>query len=81
MVVDGLVLYGLHVWEKRVREAKAKILHEENDAKEVLKKASHATKIASREQQKAKGKKLKNQGKAYPNTVPKAHILQPDKTK
>jgi hypothetical protein len=81
MVVDGLVLYGLHVWEKRVREAKAKILHEENDAKEVLKKASHATKIASREQQKAKVKKLKNQGKAYPNTVPKAHILQPDKTK
>lgn len=81
MIVDGLVLYGLHVWEKRVREAKAKILHDENEAKEVLKKASHATKIATREQQKANIKKLKNQGKAYPNTVPKAHILQPDKTK
>jgi len=81
MLVDSLVLYGLHIWEKRVRESKARILQEENGAKEVLKKASQANKIATREQQRANTKKIKNQGKAFPNTVPKAHILQPDKTK
>ena len=81
MLIDSLVAYGLHVWEKRLKEEKAKILHEENDKKEAQKKSAHDTKQMTRQQPKIESKKVKNQGKAYPGTKPRGHIVQPDKTK
>jgi spore coat polysaccharide biosynthesis predicted glycosyltransferase SpsG len=81
MLIDSLVVYGLHIWEKRLKEAKAKLLAEENENKEMHKKASHDIKVATRQEQKNMSKRVQHQGKAYPSTVPKGHIMQPDKMK
>lgn len=84
MLIDSLVVYGLTVWERRLKEEKARLAGKEGLAKEVDKKATLATKSAVRKQRKEGEKKAKNHGNAFPNTVHpnKRHgIMQPDKTK
>lgn len=84
MLIDSLVVYGLTVWEKRLKEEKAKRMEKEDLVKEVDKKETRATKASIRQQQKEGVKKAQNHGNAFPNTVKpnKRHgIMQPDKAK
>jgi hypothetical protein len=82
LVIDALVLYGLHLLDRRIKLEKSKLATEKDMNKEILKKESNASKAAVRQQQhQILNKQIHNQGKAYPSTVPKFHILQPDKMK
>jgi hypothetical protein len=84
MLMDSLVIYGLTVWEKRLKDDKAKRIEKEGLQKEVDKKAARAAKAAIRQEQKEGVKKAQNHGQAFPHTVhpSKRHgIVQPDKTK
>jgi len=79
MAVDCIVVYGLHLWEKRLKAQKAKIAEEQAVAHETEKQATRAVKSANRQQRKAEQKKTKNQGQPYVTT--KHNIMQPDKSK
>lgn len=82
LLVDCLAIHGLTVWDRRAKAARRAMVAEKAGlANEVDKKATRATKAANRQQQKAVVKQAKNQGHAFPSTVPKRHILQPDKMK
>jgi hypothetical protein len=81
MLIDSLVVYGLTVWDRRLKEAKAKLAEKEGLVKEEEKKAVRDTKVAVRQQRKDGEKKAKNQGNAFPSRAPKHHIMQPDKGK
>lgn len=81
MLIDSLVVYGLHVWERRLKEEKARLAEKEGVAKEVDKKATRATNVAVRHQRKDEEKRAKNHGNAFPSSAPKHHIMQPDKSK
>lgn len=84
MLVDGLVIYGLQVWETRLKKAKAedeqKMAAEATAANETTKKDKRAQKAATRQQMKQQEKNvLQKSGKA--NFTAKANIVQPDKNK
>jgi hypothetical protein len=82
MLIDGLVLYGLNFLDRRSKSKKLKAHTEKDVVKEIQKKELLASKMATRQQhQQAFKKQIHNQGKAFPSTVPKAHIHQPDKMK
>ena len=82
MLIDGLVVYLLTVWERRLKEDKAKIVEKENMAKEEDKKDKRATKAATRQQRKAEQMKTKHQNQSNRNSSnPKHQIMQPDKSK
>ena len=82
ILIDGLVLYGLNFLDRRSKSKKLKAHSEKDVVKEIQKKELLASKMATRQQhQQAFKKQIHNQGKAFPSTVPKAHILQPDKMK
>jgi hypothetical protein len=81
-LIDGVVLYGLHLLDRRSKSKKLKNLTEKDIVKETQKRELLASKEATRQQhQQAFKKQIHNQGKAFPSTVPKAHIQQPDKMK
>jgi hypothetical protein len=81
-LIDAFVLYGLHLLDRRLKSKKLKVRSEKDVVKEIQKKEMLASKLATRQQhQQAFKKQIHNQGKAFPSTVPKAHILQPDKMK
>ena len=79
MLIDGLVVYRLSVWEKKLKAEKEKVGHEEDVAKETDKKTKKNMKAAQRFQAKAREKKNKiineKGGKQ------KHNIMQPDKSK
>jgi len=82
MLVDCVAVYALSVWEKSLKQEKAKLAEmadEQAKANEADKQASRAVKTADREQRKAEQKKNKNQGQPYVST--KHNIMQPDKSK
>ena len=79
MVVDSLVVYGLSVWERQLRNDSAKIAEEQAVVHETEKLAARAQKAADREQRKAEQKQIKHQGQPYVTT--KHNIMQPDKNK
>lgn len=81
-MIDAFVLYGLLLLDRRLKSKKLKVRSEKDVVKEIQKKEILALKLATRQQhQQAFKKQIHNQGKAFPSTVPKAHILQPDKMK
>jgi hypothetical protein len=81
-LIDAFVLYGLLLLDRRLKSKKLKVRSEKDVVKEIQKKEILALKLATRQQhQQAFKKQIHNQGKAFPSTVPKAHILQPDKMK
>ena len=77
MFVDSLVVYGLTMWEKQLRNDSVRIAEEQAVTHETNKQASRAQKTADREQRKAEQKQIKNQGQPYVTT--KHNIVQPDK--
>ena len=82
ILIDGFILYGLNFLDRRSKSKKLKAHTEIGVLKEIQKKELIASKMATRQQhQQAFKKQIHNQGKAFPSTVPKAHILQPDKMK
>lgn len=82
ILIDGIIIYGLHFIDRRTKSRKLKAHTEKDIVKEIQKKEIIASKMATRQQhQQAFKKQIHNQGKAYPSTVPKAHIQQPDKMK
>jgi hypothetical protein len=80
MLLDGLVVWGLHIWEKRAKLQKELALHEESNEHEILKKTTRADKAANRNQRKAMDKKTHNKS-GQTSFAPKANIIQPDKNK
>jgi hypothetical protein len=82
VVVDGLVLYALRLLDQRIKLEKSKLATEKDVNKEMLKKETHANDAATRQHQHRTLKtQIHHQGKAYPSTVPKMHIVKPDKMK
>ena len=79
MLVDCCMVYGLHVWEKRLKAEKARIAGEQAVVHETEKRDARAVKAANRQQRKASERKNKNQGQPYVTT--KHNIMQPDKSK
>lgn len=79
MLVDALVVYGLSVWEKRLKDEKERAVHEEEIAKETDKKTKKHLKAASRFQAKAREKKNKIVNEK--GGKQKHNIMQPDKSK
>lgn len=80
MLVDGLIVYGLHIWEGRLKKKRAEIAEKDALVHEIEKKAASSEKAALREKNKAEQKKLKQHAKMATN-APKAPIQQPDRNK
>jgi len=80
MLLDAIVVFGLHHWDKRLKKEKQAALEEDAVQHETVKKASRAQKAAARQQRKAEEKKHQN-GMGQASFVPKQHIQQPDKNK
>lgn len=84
MLIDGLVIFGLNIWEKRLKAEKERLEQEAANAAdtkhEADKKADRAKKAAQREQRKVEEKKIQNiKGQTAFNM--KNPIQQPDKNK
>lgn len=79
MVLDGLVVLGLNLWDNHLKAQKEKATHEEDVEHETDKKASRATKSISRQQRKAEDLKLKHAAKGPISFAPKQNINQPKK--
>jgi hypothetical protein len=80
MLLDAAVVFGLNLWEKKMKEEKELAEKEAEIQHETVKKAGRAQKAADRHQRKAEDKKLSN-GAAHTSFAPKQHIQQPDKGK
>ena len=80
MIVDGLIVYSLHVWEGRLKNKRAEIAEKDALEHEIEKKAASGEKAAMREKNKAEQKRQKQQAKMASN-APKAPIQQPDRNK
>jgi hypothetical protein len=87
MLLDAIIVGGLHVYESVLK--KRKLLREQevdaaDKAKELDKKGGQAMKAAQLREQKELQRKLHQQGKIQQNsnpTNPSHHIQQPDKAK
>jgi hypothetical protein len=79
MLIDSAIVYGLTVWDRRLKEQREVALREEALHREIDKKDKRATRAAQRQQRKAAQKKQHNV--PYQNSVPKQKIMQPDKSK
>ena len=79
MVLDGLVVLGLNLWDKQLKAQKQKAVQEEAIEHETDKKATRANKTGSRLQRKVEEKKLKQTEKGPVSFAPKQHINQPKK--
>lgn len=80
MILDALVVWGLNVYDKKLKAEKEAAAAEADVQHETEKKATRATKAANRAQRKAEQKKTQNtNGQA--SFAPKQHIQQPDKNK
>jgi hypothetical protein len=80
--MDGLAIYSIYLLDQRSKSGKQHLSSDDEIKHETHKKEVNATKLATREQQHKKFKRqIQNHGKAYPNTAPKYHIVQPDKMK
>lgn len=80
MLLDAAVVFGLNLWEKRLKKEKELAEKEAEVQHETVKKASRAEKTANRQQRKAEEKKHMNGG-GQASFAPKQHIQQPDKSK
>jgi hypothetical protein len=80
MLLDAAVVFGLSVWEKKLKQERDLAEREADIQHETTKKASRAQKAASRQQRKVEEKKNLNGG-SQASFVPKQHIQQPDKNK
>ena len=78
--MDGLVVWGLTILEKRLKEEKAAMLETENVQHESDKKEVRALKTANMQQRKAEQKKQHIDQKVS-HSAPKNPIMQPDKNK
>ena len=79
MVLDGLVVLGLNLWDNHLKAQKQKAVQEEAVGHETDKKANRANKTGSRLQRKVDEKKLKHTEKGPVSFTPKQHINQPKK--
>jgi hypothetical protein len=80
MLLDAAVVFGLSVWEKKLKQEKELAEKEAEVLHETTKKETRAQKAASRQQRKATEKKHTNGG-GQTSFAPKQHIQQPDKNK
>lgn len=80
MLLDAAVVFGLSVWEKKLKQEKELAEKEAELQHETTKKATRALKAATRQQRKAEEKKHVNGG-GQASFTPKQHIQQPDKNK
>jgi hypothetical protein len=80
MLIDGLVVWGLTILEKRLKEQKAAKLEAERVHNESGKKESRALKAANVQQRKAEQKKQHIDQKSS-HSAPRSPIQQPDKSK
>ena len=78
--MDGLVVWGLTILEKRLKEEKAAMLETENVQHESDKKEVRALKTANMQQRKAEQKKQHIDQKAS-HSAPNNPIMQPDRNK
>ena len=81
MIIDALVVYGLHVWEGRLKKQKSEIAEKEAKQLETQKKATRNEKAAQREQIKANQKKQQNKAGTHADFSRKTPIKQPDRNK
>lgn len=82
MLLDAAVLFGINVWEKRLKQKRDEATKEVEIHHETVKKADRALKVASRQQRRAEDKKLHGNGTGGQTSfAPKQHIQQPDKGK
>ena len=81
LLVDVLVVYGLHRWEARLKKQKADLAEKEAKEKEVLRRTARDEKAAQRNQTKAMQKKQQNKTSKQANFAMKHPIQQPDKSK
>jgi len=82
LLLDAAVLFGINVWEKRLKQQKDESAKEVEIHHETVKKADRALKAASRQQRRAEEKKLHANGTGgQASFVPKQNIQQPDKSK
>lgn len=79
MLVDGLLIYGLHVWESSLKKEKDMLAGKEALHHEEEKKAARALKAATRQERKAQEKKIHIINKSSGQQKPFIH--QPDKSK
>jgi hypothetical protein len=81
VLIDGLVVYGLHRWEGQLKKEKAELAEKDSKQHETEKKATRAEKAASRNQTKATQKRQKGAPNNNIAFAPKMKIMQPDKNK
>ena len=81
MVVDLLVIYGLYILEKRLKEQKSARMETERLHNEVDKQENRAIKAANIQQRKTEQKKQHTDQKNSHNSHPvrRNPIMQPDK--
>jgi uncharacterized damage-inducible protein DinB len=81
MIIDALVVYGLHRWEKNLKKEKAELAEKDAKQHETEKKATRAEKAAQRSQTKESRKREKHAPNNNVAFAPKMNIIQPDKNK
>lgn len=77
MILDGLVVLALNLWDNHLKQQKKNSVVQQNEAD---KKAFRATKSSSRQQRKQADKKQKHASNGPMSFAPKQHINQPKKS-
>ena len=85
LVIDSLVVFGLHRWEGQLKEKRAReeevAMHRQDVKHETEKRSRQYEKAAERAQKKANDKKMHNTTTKNANFAPTNHIQQPDRNK